>query len=54
MATVARVSTVDPKIRTAEEITAALFRDDRDENEEKVKRPRPQNKNTTAQFPKAQ
>lgn len=54
MATVASVYTVDPFVRTAEDITAALFRDQRDENEEKIKRPRPQNKNTTAHFPEQQ
>jgi len=54
MATVASVYTVDPYVRTAEDITAALFRDDRDESEEKIKRPRPQNKNTTAHFPEIQ
>lgn len=54
MATVASVYTVDPHVRTAEDIAAALFRDDPDENEEKVKRPGPQNKNTTAHFPEVQ
>lgn len=51
MATVASVYTVDPHVRTAEEVTAALFRDQPDENAIKPKRPRPQNKNTTAHFP---
>lgn len=54
MATAASVYTVDPHVRTAEDITAALFRDERDENAEKIKRPRPQNKNTTAHFPEIQ
>lgn len=58
MATVASVYTVDPHVRTAEKVTAALFRDERDKDEEKdkkkVKRPRPQNKNTTAHFPEVQ
>jgi len=54
MATVASVYTVDPHVRTAEDIAAALFRDDRDESKEKIKRPRPQNKNTTAHFPEVQ
>ena len=54
MATVASVYTVEPYVRTAEEITAALFRDDPDESVEKSKRPRPQNKNTTAHFPETQ
>ena len=53
MAGVSSVYTVEPHARTAEEITAALFRDEPDEDEEaeKVKRPKPQNKNTTAHFP---
>lgn len=55
MATVASVYTVEPHVRTAEEITAALFRDEPtdadDADEPKAKRPRPQNKNTTAHFP---
>jgi len=51
MATVASVYTVEPHVRTAEDVTAALFRDEPDENASKVKRPRPQNKNTTAHFP---
>ena len=54
MATVASVYTVEPYVRTAEEITAALFRDEPDESVERVKRPRPQNKNTTAHFPETQ
>jgi hypothetical protein len=51
MATATSVYTVAPHVRTAEEITAALFREEVDENEEKNPRPRPQNKNTTAHFP---
>ena len=51
MATVASVYTVDPHVRTAEEITAALFRDEPESEEPKAPRPRPQNKNTTAHFP---
>src|SRR5690606_29486525 len=43
--------TVEPYVRTAEDVTAALFRDEPDENAVKPKRPRPQNKNTTAHFP---
>ena len=54
MATVASVYTVEPHVRTAEEITAALFRDEPDESATKIKRPRPQNKNTTAHFPETQ
>jgi hypothetical protein len=51
MATVASVYTVDPHVRTAEEIAAALFRDEPDENATKTDRPQPANKNTTAHFP---
>jgi hypothetical protein len=54
MATVASVYTVEPHVRTAEEITAALFRDERDEHGPRAKRPRPQNKNTTAHFPETE
>jgi hypothetical protein len=50
MATVASVYSVAPHVRTAEEITAALFRDEPDETTHPPKRPRPQNKNTTAHF----
>jgi len=52
MATVASVYTVDPHVRTAEEITEALFREETAEAEDtKSNRPIPQNKNTTAHFP---
>jgi hypothetical protein len=52
MATVASVYSVDRHVRTAEEITAALFRDETaPEEEAQPKRPTPQNKNTTAHFP---
>jgi len=51
MATVTSVYSVDPNVRTAEDITAALFRDEPDENAAKQPRPKPQNKNTTAHFP---
>jgi hypothetical protein len=51
MATVASVYTVEPHVRTAEEITAALFRDEPSEDAPKADRPRPANKNTTAHFP---
>lgn len=52
MATVASVYSVAPHVRTAEEITAALFRDESDPEENvQPKRPTPQNKNTTAHFP---
>lgn len=51
MATVTSVYSVDPNVRTAEDITAALFRDEPDENAAKQSRPKPQNKNTTAHFP---
>ena len=51
MATVTSVYSVDPNVRMAEDITAALFRDEPDENAAKQSRPQPQNKNTTAHFP---
>ena len=57
MATVASVSTVAPHVRTPEEITAALFREDTAvedtaaESDARQARPEPQNKNTTAHFP---
>jgi hypothetical protein len=51
MATVASVYTVDPHIRTAEDVTAALFREEPDEETIQVKRPKPQNKTTTAHLP---
>lgn len=51
MATVASVYTVDAHPRTAEEITAALFRDAPQEDVTQPKRPQPQHKNTTAHFP---
>jgi len=51
MATVTSVYSVDPHVRTAEDITAALFRDELDPDSPKTPRPRPVNKNTTAHFP---
>ena len=51
MATVASVYTVDPHVRTAEEITEALFRDEPDSAMPKPKRPEPTNKITTAHMP---
>jgi len=51
MATVASVYTVDPHVRTAEEITEALFRDEPDTAASKPKRPAPANKITTAHMP---
>ena len=53
MATVTSVYSVDPHVRTAEEITAALFRDEPDEDSPRKQRPQPQNKNTTAHFPES-
>jgi len=47
MATVASVYTVDPYVRTPEQIVGALFRD---EHENQTKRPQPKNKHTTAHF----
>ena len=55
MATVASVYSVDAHVRTAEEITAALFREPSDEYPaDKPKRPVPKNKNTTAHFPETE
>ncbi len=51
MATVASVYSVDPHQRTAEEITAALFREEPEEESTPKQRPLPKNKNTTAHFP---
>ena len=51
MATVTSVYSVEPNVRTAEDIAAALFRDEPEENAAKQSRPKPQNKNTTAHFP---
>ena len=52
MATVASVYSVDPHVRTAEEIADALFREEVDAPQDsKPQRPKPQNKNTTAHFP---
>lgn len=55
MATVTSVYSVDRYRRTAEEITAALFRDDPSEDRpNKPDRPVPQNKITTAHFPEVE
>lgn len=51
MATVTSVYSVDPHRRTAEEVTAGLFRDELDGKARQKKRPSPKNKNTTAHFP---
>lgn len=52
MATVASVYTVDPHQRSAEDVVAALFRDEQPQPKAAPpKRPQPQNKNTTAHFP---
>ena len=51
MATVSSVYSVDPYVRTAEEITAALFRDEQEKDATPADRPKPCNKNTTAHFP---
>jgi len=53
MATVTSVYSVDPHVRTPEDIVAALFRENRDDDSRKKQRPQPQNKNTTAHFPEA-
>ncbi len=55
MATVASVYTVDPFVRTAEEIVDALFRDKPKaggDGPSEKRRPRPQNKHTCAHFPR--
>jgi len=52
MASVASVYSVDRFERTAAEIVAALFRDDRPMDEDLPKRPRPKFKHTTAHFAK--
>lgn len=51
MATVASVYSVDAHVRTAEEVTDALFREEPDPDDPKPKRPEPANKNTTAHMP---
>ena len=51
MATVASVYTVDPHVRTAEEIAEGLFRDEPDPSASKPDRPEPANKITTAHMP---
>ena len=52
MATLACVYSVDPYVRTAEDVIAALFRDDRDDRDKNAaKRPRPCHKRMTACFP---
>ena len=51
MLTVTSVYSLDPHVRTAEGIAAALFRDELDENVAKQPRPKPQNK--TPHFPKS-
>ncbi len=54
MATVTSVYSVDPYQRTAEEVTAALFRDEPEQDSNRKKRPLPKNKNTTAHFPETE
>lgn len=51
MATVTSVYSVDPHIRTAEDVTEALFRDKPTCETKRSDRPKPKNKNTTAHFP---
>lgn len=55
MATVTSAYTVDPYVRTAEQIVAALFRDEKEpgtkSSNSKKKRPRPKHKHTSAHFP---
>lgn len=52
MASLASVYSVDRFERTAEDVVAALFRDDRPPDEDLAKRPRPKFKHTTAHFAK--
>lgn len=54
MATVTSAYTVDPHVRTAEQVTAALFRDKpaaESKSRRRRKRPQPRHKHTTAHFP---
>ena len=51
MATLACVYSVDRHVRTAEDLVAALFRDERPSPQEKASRPRPCHKRMTACFP---
>jgi len=51
MATVASVYSVDPNVRTAEDVADALFRKEPDPHDQKPQRPQPANKNTTAHMP---
>jgi len=51
MATLACVYSVDPHVRTADEVVAALFRDERPSPEQAASRPRPCHKRMTACFP---
>ena len=51
MAMLASVYSVDRHVRTAAEVVAALFRDERNRNEDKVDRPRPCHKRMAAFFP---
>ena len=51
MATVASVYSVDPHIRTPEEITDALFREQPEQEVSKPRRPEPAHKITTAHMP---
>ena len=51
MATLACVYSVDPHVRTAEDVVASLFRDERPGPQEAASRPRPCHKRMTACFP---
>lgn len=51
MATVASVYSVDPHVRTAEDVVAALFREEPSQSRCKPTRPKPKNKITTAHLP---
>jgi len=51
MATVARADTVEPHVRTDEEITASLFRDEPEKNAAKPERPKPKTSTPRPTFP---
>lgn len=51
MATVASVYSIDPNVRTAEDVADALFHEEPDPHDPKPQRPLPANKITTAHMP---
>jgi hypothetical protein len=52
MAMVASIYSVDPHVRTPEEVVAALFRDPREEEDQPPARPKPQHKRVMASLPR--